>query len=107
MRFVDVRAEGDHVESGVGDGDDAAFEAGVAGADFDVVAEEVAVERFHLLQDGRFGAGAPAGIAGVLADLCVDQLKRRGKGGGDILILPERPSCAEGRSIRRGLRRVR
>ena len=83
--FENVWAEGDHVEAGIGFGDDAALESGMAGADFDLVTEEIAIEGAHGFEDGRGGAGAPTGVTGIVMNLGADQLERGGEGGGDIL----------------------
>lgn len=69
VSFVDVGAEGDHVETRIGLGDDAAFESGMAGADFDFVPKQIAVESAHGFEDGRGGAGAPAGVTGIVVNV--------------------------------------
>lgn len=83
--LVDVGAERDHVETGVGFGDDAALESGMAGADFDIVTEEIAIDRPHGFEDGRGSTGAPAGVTGIVMNLGADQVEGGGEGGGDIL----------------------
>ena len=85
MGFENVWAEGDQVEAGIGYGDDAALESGMAGADFDLVSEEIAIEGAHGFEDGRGGARAPTGVTGIVMNLGADQVEGGCEGGGDIL----------------------
>ena len=83
--LVDVGAKRDHVETGVGFGDDAALESGMAGANFDLMIEEVAIEGAHYFEDWRGSTGAPTGVTGIVLNLGADQVEGGCEGVGDIL----------------------